>query len=82
MQPRAQEKPRTWTTGPRYLLPRRAVASPGNPQQTTHHERFLDVVIQRELVRMRTLPHGLDLVLDLVINPSFEQLLAENIAFE
>ncbi len=42
----------------------------------------LNVVIQGELVRMRAQPDGVGLVLALVVDERFEQLLGEDIALE
>jgi len=41
-----------------------------------------DVVVQGKLVRVRPLADSLDFVLHLVVDPSFQQFLAENIPFE
>src|SRR5437868_8443305 len=42
----------------------------------------LDVVIQRKLHRVRAHAHDVDLALAFVINPTLNQLLAEDVTFE
>src|SRR5260370_34677634 len=42
----------------------------------------LDIVVQMELVRMRTHSHGIDFVLLLVSDPGINEIFFENSAFE
>ena len=45
-------------------------------------KRALDIVIQRELPRVRAQVQGQDLVLQLVINPGFDDVLGKDIVFQ
>src|SRR6185295_17890116 len=42
----------------------------------------LDVVVERELVRMRTQPNRIDLILPLVLDPGLDQVRGEHVALE
>src|SRR6266550_4589862 len=53
-----------------------AVVSSGDPATVV----ALNVVIEMELVRMRTQPDGIDLLVPLVAEPGFDHVLGENIA--
>src|SRR4051812_26636635 len=52
------------------------------PATKTFWAKFLNVVVQRELVRMRTQPHGLRLVLPFVVDKRLDQFFGEDVAAE
>src|SRR5580704_3244277 len=62
----------------RSLEPRRSTSNPGRPRPGSS----LDVVVERELIRVRPRADGLDLVLHLVVNPGLDQLFAEDISLQ
>ncbi len=56
--------------------PTRPLAAPFSPR------RLLDVVVEEELVRMRSQPHRIDLLAPLVADPSLDQVLGKHLSLE
>jgi hypothetical protein len=59
--------------------PRRHRSSKPKPKRSSK-SGSLDIIIEMELVRMRTQPDGIDLLLSLVVEPGFDHIRSEHIA--
>jgi len=75
-----------WKHGDRHEIPQPEVRFPvlchcGNQSLSPHFRtELLDVVIQREFVRMGPQAHGIRFILALVFDKGLDQVLAEDIA--